>query len=397
MSGHHRARSFDRIAVVVCDSVGCGEAPDAAAFGDAGSNTLAHVIEAADPRLPNLARLGIDRIDGVPRLGTRTQPAGAYGRMVEKSAAKDTMTGHWELMGLVTTRSFPTYPHGFPEALLEAIEVAIGRPTIGNRVASGTEIIKELGAEHMESGAPIVYTSADSVFQIAAHEDVIPVPDLYAMCETARRLLVGEHGVGRVIARPFIGSDPASFQRTSRRHDYALPPPAATVLDRLVAAGLSTFGIGKIHDIFAGRGLSGWQKCADNAEGIEATRQAIREDKGDLIFTNLVEFDSAYGHRNDPQGYATALEEFDQRLPDLLVALGPRDCLVITADHGCDPTYPGTDHTRECVPLLVAGEGVRAVDLGTRQTFADLAQTISENFEVAPTAAGQSFLAEISG
>jgi phosphopentomutase len=397
ISVHDRGRSYDRIAVVVCDSVGCGGAPDAAAFGDSGSNTLAHVIEAADPRLPHLASLGIDRIEGVPSLGSGTRPLAAHGRMVEKSAAKDTMTGHWELMGLVTETSFPTYPDGFPEALLKAMEAAIGRPTIGNRVASGTEIIKELGAEHMKSGAPIVYTSADSVFQVAAHEDVIPVPELYAICETARRLLVGEHGVGRVIARPFIGSDPADFQRTARRHDYALPPPAATVLDKLVAAGLSTFGIGKIHDIFAGRGLSGWQKTADNADGVEATCRALREKKGDLILTNLVDFDSAYGHRNDPQGYAAALEELDRRLPGLLAALGPRDCLMITADHGCDPTYPGTDHTRECVPLLAAGESIRAANLGTRQTFADLACTIAENFEVDPVGTGQSFLDEISG
>ena len=397
MSPARRGRSFDRIAVVILDSVGCGEAPDAEAFGDSGSNTLAHVIEAADPHLPSLARLGLGRIEGVPAIGVDSVPCGSYGRMVERSAAKDTMTGHWELMGLISTSDFPTYPNGFPADLIEEFETAIGRPTLGNRAASGTEIIEALGPAHMATGAPIVYTSADSVFQVAAHEEVIPVSELYEICETARAMLSGEHGVGRVIARPFIGAGPGSFKRTSRRHDYALPPPGPTALDQLVAAGLSTCGIGKIHDIFAGRGLSGWRRTADNGEGVETTCRAIREGRGDLILTNLVEFDSVYGHRNDAYGYAAALEEFDRGLPGLLAALGCRDCLMITADHGCDPTFPGTDHTRECVPLLVAGEGVRPGALGTRASFADLACTILDNFDVEISGPGASFLDEISG
>ncbi len=396
MSTERRGRSFDRIAVVVCDGVGCGDAPDAEAFGDTGSNTLAHVIAAANPHLPTLASLGLDRIEGVPALGADSAARGAYGRMVERSAAKDTMSGHWELMGLISTCGFPTYPNGFPEELIEKFETAIGRPSLGNRAASGTEIIEELGAEHMVTGAPIVYTSADSVFQVAAHEEVIPVSELYQICETARRMLVGEHGVGRVIARPFVGAAPGSFARTSRRHDYAMPPPGPTALDEMVAAGLSTYGIGKIRDIFAGTGLTGWQQTVDNAEGVEITCMAIREGRGELILTNLVEFDSVYGHRNDPIGYAAALEDFDRRLPALLAALGPRDCLVITADHGCDPTFPGTDHTRECVPLLVAGEGVRAGALGTRESFADLASTILENFDLEQLGPGRSFLDQIS-
>ena len=396
MSAERRGRSFDRIAVVVCDSVGCGEAPDAEAFGDSGSNTLAHVIEAANPHLPTLASLGLDRIEGVPALGADSAACGAYGRMAGRSAAKDTMSGHWELMGLISTCDFPTYPNGFPEELIKEFETAIGRPSLGNRAASGTEIIEELGAEHMVTGAPIVYTSADSVFQVAAHEEVIPVSELYQICETARRMLVGEHGVGRVIARPFIGAAPGSFERTSRRHDYAMPPPGPTALDEMIAAGRSTYGIGMIRDIFAGIGLTGWQKTVDNAEGVESTCIAIREGRGELILTNLVEFDSVYGHRNDPIGYAAALEDFDQRLPALLAALGPRDCLVVTADHGCDPTFPGTDHTRECVPLLVAGEGVRAGALGTRESFADLASTILENFDLEQLGSGRSFLDEIS-
>ncbi len=396
MSLARRGRSFDRIAVVVLDSVGCGEAPDAEAFGDTGSNTLAHVIEAADPHLPNLAGLGLGRIEGVPALGADSAPRGAYGRMVERSAAKDTMTGHWELMGLISNSDFPTYPNGFPEDLIHEFETAIGRPTLGNRAASGTEIIEELGQEHMTTGAPIVYTSGDSVFQVAAHEDVILVRELYEICETARSMLAGEHGVGRVIARPFIGAGPGSFQRTSRRHDYAMSPPEPTALDKMVTAGLSTYGIGKIHDIFAGQGLTGWQRTAGNAEGVETTCSAIREGWGELIFTNLVEFDSLYGHRNDPDGYAAALEEFDRSLPGLLAALGSRDCLMITADHGCDPTFPGTDHTRECVPLLVAGEGVRPGALGTRASFADLAVTILENFAVESSGPGVAFLDEIT-
>ncbi len=389
-------RSFDRFIVIVLDSVGCGNAPDAAAFGDAGANTLARVIEDARPRLPNLARLGLAHITGVPSLGREQAvqaPAASWGRMTERSMAKDTMSGHWELMCVVSEAAFPVYPEGFPAEVIHAFEQAIGRPTLGNVAASGTAIIDELGDEHMRSGAPIVYTSADSVFQVAAHEDVIAVDELYRICEQARSLLTGEHRVARVIARPFVGDAADGFRRTQRRRDLTLPPPSRTALDRLVLAGHRTVGIGKIHDIFSDRGLSRWVATADNEDGIDKTLASMVGEAAALVFTNLVDFDSEFGHRRDVAGYARALERFDRRVPELLAAVGRRDCLMITADHGNDPGFGGSDHTRERVPLLVyTGRG--AVDLGTRSTFADVGRTVLDNFGLRAQA-GSSFLDRI--
>lgn len=387
-------RHRGRVAVVVCDGVGCGLAPDAALFGDEGANTLGHVVGATGVELPELTRLGLGHVPGIP-LPAVDEPAAAHGRMIETAAAKDTMTGHWELMGLVNDVPFPTYPDGFPPDVIGAFEKRIGREVLGNVAASGTEIIAELGDEHLRTGAPIVYTSADSVFQIAAHEDVIPVAALYEMCGVAREILSEEHGVGRVIARPFVGSRASGFRRTADRRDFALPPPGVTALDRLVQAGRVTHGVGKIHDIFAGRGLSSWTKTADNAAGVEETCRALRDGPVDLVFTNLVDFDSDFGHRRDPRGYARALREFDRVIPDLLGALGEDRILLITADHGNDPTWQGSDHTRECVPLLVAGPGVRSARLGTRATFADLAATILEVLGVPWEGPGTSFAPEV--
>lgn len=388
--------------------MGCGEAPDAARFGDQGANTLGNVIAAVGPELPNLSALGLDRIPGVPALADG--PAGgrgdadavlapaAHGRMVERSPAKDTMTGHWELMGLQSDHVFPTYPDGFPPGLLEEFEGRVGRRTLGNRPASGTAIIEELGRRHLATGRPIVYTSGDSVFQLAAHEDVVPVEELYGMCRVARALLVGEHGVGRVIARPFTGDVDSGFRRLGdKRRDLALPPPGKTALDRLLDGGHTTLGIGKIHDIFAGRGLSAHRKTADDAEGMRETGRALRTRETDLVLTNLVDLDSLYGHRRDPEGYAAALREIDAGLPDLLGAADAGDLVILTADHGTDPTFRGSDHTRECVPLLAAGPGVPAVDLGTRSTFADLGATILDNFGLPYEGPGTSFLDDISG
>ena len=395
MPGIPGSRSFDRMVVVVCDSVGCGGAPDAVDFNDEGANTLAAVIEGAQPKLENLRALGLFRVPGVPG-GDDDVATGAWGRMVEQSAAKDTLTGHWELMGIVSSEAPAVYPDGFPSAVIAAFESAIGRSVLGNYAASGTEIIRELGAEHMQTGAPIVYTSGDSVFQIAAHEEVVGVESLYDMCLTARRQLQGQHRVTRVIARPFVGCGPEDFRRTFRRRDFALPPPGPTALDRLQDAGFRTHGVGKIHDIFAGRGLTSYAKTQDNRDGVAKTCAALREDQAELVFTNLVDFDSQYGHRRDVRGYARCLEEFDAALPDLLEALGPRDCLVLTADHGNDPSFRGTDHTRECVPLLVSSTSTTPSDLGTRESFTDLGQTILDNFGIDAATGGRSFLPLVS-
>ena len=399
MGGTAPQRSFDRFIVIVCDSLGCGDAPDAEAFGDSGANTIASIVQQAYPTLPHLARLGLGRIPGVPPLAGGApepgEPLASFGRMTERSGAKDTMSGHWELMCVISHEAFPMYPQGFPPEVMTRFEEAIGRRTLGNIAASGTEIIHDLGGEHMRTGAPIVYTSGDSVFQVAAHEDVIPVDELYAMCDVARAQLEGPHRVARVIARPFVGSGPDDFKRTPRRRDYALPPPRPTALDILVAAGLRTHAVGKIHDIFAGRGLSDYTKTVSNADGVDKTIAAMRSNSAELIFTNLVDFDSLYGHRRDVTGYAAALEEFDDAVPRLLDAMGPRDCLVLTADHGNDPAFRGTDHTRERVPLLVSSRfPVR--DLGTRGSFADLGQTVLHNFGLQGDS-GESFLPAISG
>lgn len=386
-----------RVLLLVMDSVGVGELPDAGAYGDAGSNTLGNTAEALGGLLlPNLGRLGLGNIVSIAGTPPAAAPAAAYGRMAERSAGKDTTTGHWEMAGLILEQPFPVYPNGFPQDLIELYEKKIGRRVLGNKAASGTEIIKELGAEHMETGYPIVYTSADSVFQIAAHEEVIPIEELYAMCRVAREMLAGRHAVGRVIARPFLG-DPGSFQRTVRRHDYSLKPPGKTVLHLLAENNIGVTAVGKINDIFAGEGVSRVVASTSNVEGVDRTLNLLLDDSLErgLIFTNLVDFDMLYGHRNDPGGYGAALVELDRRIPELLEAMGEADLLIITADHGCDPTTPSTDHSREYVPLLVCGKAVRAgVNLGTRETFADVAATVADVFGL-QTANGNSFWPEV--
>ena len=387
---------FRRAVVIVLDSVGAGELPDAALYGDQGSHTLGHVAAAGPLDIPALEALGIGcavPLDGVP---CPASPGAAYGVMAERSAGKDSVTGHWELMGVVLERAFPTFPQGFPAAMIRDFEARIGRPVLGNVVASGTAIIEDLGAEHMRTGRPIVYTSADSVFQIAAHEDVVPVATLYEWCHIAYEIAVGGAGLGRVIARPFLGS-PGAFRRTANRHDYAMPPTGETLLDRLTAQGVPVTAIGKVNDLFAGRGIARAVPTASDEEGMDAVTACLDENGHGLLFVNLVDFDTLYGHRNDVSGYARNLERFDRRLAELLPRLREDDLLVITADHGNDPATPSTDHSREYVPLLAHGARVRrGVSLGTRQTLADLGQTLAEVFGVAPLAHGTSFLEEIT-
>ncbi len=383
---------ISRAIVIVMDGVGAGELPDAARFGDEGSNTLANIARAVGGlRMPHLGRLGLGNIipiEGVPPEG---EPLASFGKMGESGPAKDTTLGHWELMGLLVEKPFPVYPHGFPPGIIEAVEEAAGRRIIGNIPASGTGIIDRYGEEHLRTGALIVYTSADSVFQIAAHEAVIPLEELYRICREARRVLRGEHGVGRVIARPFTG-DPGHFLRTPRRRDFSLPPPGPTLLDHAAAAGVPAWGVGKIDDIFIGRGLSRAVHTTSNMEGFDVTLGLMRELTRGLILTNLVDFDTHWGHRNDPQGFARTLEEADRRVPDLLGGLREGDVLVFTADHGCDPTTPSTDHSREYVPLLVTGPKLKkSVDLGTRSTFADLAATLAELMDIRGAVSGSSF------
>jgi phosphopentomutase len=384
---------INRVVLIVLDSLGVGALPDAAQYGDSGSNTLAHVAEAAGGlALPNLETLGLGYIGdfaGVRRMG---EPDGCFGRMAELSKGKDTTTGHWEMAGLVLDRPFPTYPRGFPPDVIEAFQQAIGRKVLGNKAASGTEIIKELGEEHLRTGFPIVYTSADSVFQIAAHEQVIPVERLYHMCREARRLLRPPHQVARVIARPFTG-EPGSFQRTEERRDFSLDPPGQMLLDLLKQAGHPVVGIGKIDDLFKGRGLTRAIHAGNNEVGMDETVRILSLVPRGLIFVNLVDFDMLYGHRNDAAGYARALESFDAWLPELLSAMRQGDLLCVTADHGNDPTMPGTDHTREYVPLLAYGPRLaRGVNLGIRRTFADLGQTIADALGVKRLPWGEGFL-----
>jgi phosphopentomutase len=382
-----------RAIVIVMDSVGIGELPDAAAYGDAGSNTVAHIAERVPLRVPVLRSLGLARVVAIG--GDSPAVRGAFGRMAERSAGKDSVTGHWEMMGLVLDRPFPTFPSGFPEEIVREFERRIGRPTLGNIVASGTVIIDALGAEHMRTGAPIVYTSADSVFQVAAHESVVPVPELYRFCSIAFELVGRGLGVGRVIARPFVGA-PGQFTRTANRRDYALEPFAPTLLDRLKAAGQPVVGIGKIEDLFAGRGLTRALHTTSDDDGMDVLDAELGITRRGLIFINLVDFDSKYGHRNDVAGYAANLERVDARLGRVLDEAIAEDLVVVTADHGNDPTTASTDHAREHVPLLIAGDAVRpGVDLGTRATFADLGQTLAELFEVPRLDNGTSFLAEI--
>ena len=388
-------KMVERFIIIVLDSVGIGALPDAGKYGDEGSNTLANLARAVGGlKLPNLERLGLGNIAEIPGVPPAARPAASYGKMAEQSPGKDTTTGHWEIAGLLLEKPFPVYPNGFPPELIEFFEEQTGRRVLGNKAASGTEIIAELGAEHMRTGFPIVYTSADSVFQIAAHEEIIPVEELYRICRIARRLLTGEHAVARVIARPFIGR-PGAFVRTPRRHDFSLPPTGPTILDVLRENGFAVLAVGKIEDIFAGRGITKALPAANNMEGMDKTLECIKENGRGLIFANLVEFDMVYGHRNNAAGYAEALAAFDRRLPEIIAALHPGDVLIITADHGCDPTTASTDHSREYVPLLVYGENVRpGVDLGTRQTFADVAATIAEVFHL-PAPAGTSLAGEI--
>jgi phosphopentomutase len=388
---------FRRVILIVLDSLGIGELPDARAYGDEGSHTLGNICRRIDVRVPTLASLGLGCITPLRGIAPAPEPAAAFGRMAERSPGKDSVTGHWELMGLVLERAFPTFPDGFPPALVAEFERAIGRRILGNVVASGTEIIEELGVEHVRTGWPIVYTSADSVFQIAAHEAVIPVPELYQMCEAAYTLTVEGLGVGRVIARPFVG-EPGRFTRTGNRHDFAMPPTGETLLDRLAGAGIPVIAVGKIGDLFAGRGVGRAIPAKTDEAVVDGIEEAMRTEPRGLVFANLVDFDAVYGHRNNAAGYAANLERFDARLARLLPVLRDTDLLVITADHGNDPTTPSTDHSREYVPLLVTGGWVRpGADLGTRETFADLGQTLAAVFGVEPLAHGTSFVERLTG
>jgi len=386
---------FERVIWIVLDSVGIGEMPDAAAYGDQGSDTLGNIARQRRLNLPNLCRLGLANIRPLTGLDAVAAPAGAYGKCTLASPGKDTTTGHWEMAGIHLAKPFPLFPQGFPREVMEPFETRIGRRTLGNKAASGTEIIKELGEEHVRTGSPIVYTSADSVFQIAAHEDVIPLFELYKMCETARDILRGPYEVGRVIARPFVG-EPGAFTRTSNRHDYAVPPPKGMLLDQLQAAGVEIFSVGKIFDVFLGRGIAEQMKTKTNADGMAKTLAAMDEQDRGLIFVNLVDFDMLYGHRNDVEGYARALEEVDAWLPSMDAKLGPGDLVILTADHGCDPTTPSTDHSREYVPVLAYGPRARGgVNLGVRGSLSDIGQTVAENFGTR-IVTGTSFLREIA-
>jgi phosphopentomutase len=385
--------SVDRVILIVMDSVGIGELPDAGAYGDQGSDTLGNIAREVPLRVPTLRSLGLARVANIG--APAPPPRGAAGRMAEASPGKDSVTGHWEMAGIVLDRPFPTFPHGFPADLIREFERRIGRATIGNVVASGTAIIEALGPEHVRTGAPIVYTSADSVFQIAAHERVIPIEQQYAICHVAFELAARGLGVGRVIARPFVG-EPGHFRRTSNRRDFALEPSGVTLLDRLVAAGHAVVAVGKIEDLFAGRGMSRAIHTESDDHGMDVILDEMNATPAGLIFANLVDFDTVYGHRNDTPGYAANLERFDTRLGEVVGRLRPSDMLIVTADHGNDPTTPSTDHSREHVPLMIAGAPVRpAVDLGTRPTFADLGQTLAELFGVPPLPHGTSFLREL--
>ncbi len=388
----------NKIIVIVLDSVGIGELPDAYKFGDDGSNTLANTAKAVGGlNIPNLERFGIGKIYDIMGVSKDVDEKAFYGKMAETSAAKDTTSGHWEIMGVVTDKPFPTYPNGFPDEVIGQFTKSIGRSILGNKTASGTEIIEELGAEHIKTGYPIVYTSADSVFQIAACEDVIPVESLYEICDCARDILKGKHNVGRVIARPFIVEN-GIYTRTERRRDFSLPPPEDTLLDRAARGGYEVVGVGKIGDIFAHRGLTREVYASNNHEGILKTLECIKEDFKGIVFTNLIDFDMKYGHRNDPEGYAGALEEFDHSLPEIIEALNANDILMITADHGCDPTTSSTDHSREYVPLLVFGKKLNNPGpLGIRTSFADVGATISEALLKLKSDKGKSFYTELIG
>lgn len=380
-----------RIFLIVLDSYGIGALPDAGDFGDQGCNTLKTIT--ADPayHTPHMKKMGLFNIDGVDYMEKETSPLGAYGRMEEQSRGKDTTIGHWEIAGIISKKPLPVYPEGFPDEILELFKRATGRDILCNKPYSGTDVIRDYGDEHMKTGALIVYTSADSVFQIAAHEDVVPVNELYRYCEIARELLTGEHGVGRVIARPFEGTAP-DFKRTANRHDFSLLPPKDTMLDALQKAGYETYGIGKIYDIFAGKGIGHTQRITGNTDGMEKTIQLQDQDFHGLCFVNLVDFDMMYGHRNNVAGYAAAATAFDEQLGTFLQRMKDHDILMITADHGCDPGFPGTDHTREHAPVLVCGKEIKEnVNLKTRNTFADIAATVLDLLDVENNTDGMSF------
>ena len=384
-----------RVILIVLDSVGVGALPDAAAYNDLGANTVGHIAQIAGLNVPHLSALGFANIPNT-FLPPAENVTGAYGRAAEKSSGKDTSTGHWEISGLTLEKPFPTYPNGFPQSVIDAFEKAIGTRTIGNYAASGTAILDELGEEHLRTGYPIVYTSADSVFQIACHEDLYPLPKLYEMCEIARRQLQGEHGVGRVIARPFIGAGKGQFKRTGGRRDYSFEPTRDTMLDVLKKNGLSVLGVGKIEDIFAHRGLTDSNHAAGNPACVEAMLQYMDTDFNGLLFVNLVDFDMVYGHRRDVEGYKKAIETFDSQLPEIMNRMTDEDLLIITADHGCDPTHHGTDHTREYSPLLCWHKGMKnAHDLGTRESYADIAATICDVFGIPETFNAVSFLKDL--
>jgi len=385
-----------RVVLIILDSCGIGELPDAGLYQDEGSNTMVNTAKAVGGlKLPNLEKLGLGNIDSILGVSPNASSVANYGKMTELSVGKDSTSGHWEIMGLIVRKPFPVYPRGFPLEVILPFEQAIGRKVLGNKPASGTEIIKELGEEHISSGKPIVYTSADSVFQIAAHEEIIPVEELYKMCMIARKILVGEHGVVRVIARPFLGK-PGSFERTERRKDFSLPPSSETVLDTLKRNNIPVVGIGKIEDLFAGKGLSQSIHTKNNSDGMDKLVQAVKKFKAGLIFINLIDFDMLWGHRNKPEAFAAGLEEFDRRLPEVINLLKEEDILIITADHGCDPTTPSTDHSREYVPLLVYGRSITSnTNLGIRESFSDVGATIAEIFGIKGTGCGKSFLQEI--
>ena len=385
-------KRFAKVFVFVLDGLGVGEAPDASAFGDQGADTLGHVLSSRPVAIPHLLSLGLGNLPPSFEGGRRSQTLGAFGKMAEKSAGKDTATGHWEMAGLVTVKPFRTFPQGFPRELVEPFEARIGRKVLGNRAESGTEILKELGEEHVRTGRPILYTSADSVFQLAAHESVIPPADLYAMCHVAYEIACLQFGVCRVIARPFVGEKASDFRRTANRRDFPVPPGGRTVLDALSEAGIPVHGIGKIGDIFTGRGLASDVHTRSDSDGIDKALATWKGFKRGMVFVNLVDFDTLYGHRNDVEGYAKNLEAFDGRIPEILDSLGEEGLFLLTGDHGCDPSDKSTDHTREFVPVLAAGTGVQGdTNLGTRESFADLGATVAENFGLSPVA-GRSFL-----
>jgi len=384
-----------RVFLIVLDSYGIGEAPDADQFGDVGCNTLRSITGSEEYSTPLMKKMGLFNIDGVDYMEGVPEAAGAYARLTERSAGKDTTIGHWEIAGIVSENPLPTYPNGFPQEVLEKFTKLTGRGVLCNKPYSGTDVIRDYGMQHMQTGDLIIYTSADSVFQIAAHEDIVPIEELYHYCEMARQMLVGEHGVGRVIARPFIGEE-GNFTRTPRRHDYSLTPPRPTMMDALLKAGFDTYGVGKIYDIFAGKGIAHTVRIENNVDGMEKTMEFQKEDFNGLCFVNLVDFDMVYGHRNDIDGYAKAATVFDKQLHTFVENMRDEDILMITADHGCDPGFKGTDHSREYVPLLIYGKDIKKnVNLGTRSSFADIAATIQDIFDVEQITEGESFKKEI--